>query len=144
MAFGFGGALVQGAQGRARELELAAGLQTDIGRKAALRGALQADQGLAAVFAIFDDIGPAEPFQAGQQGMNARVPFIGNRGEVFFVIAELFVFGADAIVRARLAPLRQSADQIISGKRLLASFLVRHVLNPHPVGGSGARRSLSV
>jgi hypothetical protein len=94
--------VVDGLQGRARELHLAARLQ---GHAGAVLG--QRDDVVA-----FLDPCPAEPLQALQQGADAALALVGQRAEIVEGIAELLVLGADAPIVGRLAACLQVGNEL--------------------------------
>ncbi len=97
--------LVNGFQRRARQFQRPARFKADV-----CAILCQADQ-----MPAFLDRGPAvavaQPFQNGADGPRA---VIGNGFQRVFAIAELFVFGTDAPIFFRLAPLGQEFCQLIN------------------------------
>ncbi len=107
--------VMHGLERRARQLELAAGLQADIA------GApLQPDQGVAELVVLIDP-GPAEALQAGHQGVDAAaalvVRIIGNGLMAAGAVDELFVLGADAVLAFGLAAAGQVFGHGLKGER---------------------------
>ncbi|MNN33521.1 hypothetical protein D3C81_1472830 [compost metagenome] len=109
---GFRTDVVDGLQRRARQLELAARLQTDRGGEALGVFALQGDD-----VAGFLHRRPAKALQAGQHGQDAVLALIGGATQGGLVEAELLVFGADAPLVGRLLALRHGVDQLLFRKR---------------------------
>ena len=91
--------VVQGELRGARQLELAAGLERDAADGVV---ALQPDR----VFAVEEGMPAGPGLDALQQGVDAVVALVGDRGERGFPIDVLFVLGADPPLRAGLAALR--------------------------------------
>ena len=106
--------LMHGGQRRTREFELAARLERD---RLVLAGQRNRPAGL-------QHRRPAKALQAFEQGTNATLAVIGHRREVVGAIADFFVLGADAPVRAWFAAFFQIGHQFAcagygSGKGLL-------------------------
>ncbi len=105
MSGGLAAGLVQVLQRRAREFELAGGLQRH-------RGAVlfQRDQVTA-----FQHRGPAELGQTLEHGADALRPLIRRRAQVGEAEAELLVLGADAPVFGRLVAGSEVVDELLLG-----------------------------
>jgi hypothetical protein len=99
-----GTGLVHRFQGRARQLELAARLQTDPG---AVLG--QADDVLA-----FQDRLPAELLHAFEQRLDAGNAFVAQRVMGLQAVDEFLVLGADAPILARLAAFGQIPHEVVA------------------------------
>jgi hypothetical protein len=122
------------SSGRAGKLELAAGLQADAGA-----AAREADQGLAAVGAVLEDVAPAVALQPGEQGVDARLALIGHGPVAGNAEDELLVFGADAEIGLGLEAAVEVGDQVVEGQRAVATERVRHSVLP-PAGRAAAPR----
>ena len=100
----FGAALVEVLERRARQLELAGGLQADRAVDAGQRDDLAA---------LFDRL-PAELGQAQQEVADAARLFPGRRAMVADAIDELLMLGADPPVLARLLAAGEHGQQIVA------------------------------
>jgi len=103
--------VVDALQRRAGELELAAGLEADAGAAAG-----EPDQGLAAGCGLLEDFRPAEPLEAGEQGVDAGRALVGDGGVGGDAEDELLVLGADAEGRPGLTAPLEVGHQILEGE----------------------------
>ncbi len=98
--------LVQGLERRAREFELAAGLERDVGAAFAC----QRDD----VFALIDGF-PSEPLEPLEQVADPGGAIVGERRVIGLPEGELLVLRADAPGLARLLALGEPRDELFLG-----------------------------
>ena len=138
VAAGLGAGLVQGLERRAREFELAGGLQAD----AAVVAGKRDDVG--AVGGGLLDRAPAVARQVGEQVADAAGLVVGRGVVVTPRVDELLVLGADPPALGRLLAAREAGDQLVArfdDRRGLAGRCRRVGLASHARalrGGAGA------